>query len=67
MGKRLCRSTSNVKISGVCAGIAEYFGIDPSIVRILWVVLSFMSVGFPGIVAYIACAFILPRDTDVKP
>lgn len=67
MKKRLTKSTSDVKISGVCAGIAEYFGIDPSIVRILWVVLSFASVAFPGLVAYIACAAILPRDTDITP
>jgi phage shock protein PspC (stress-responsive transcriptional regulator) len=51
-------------ISGVCSGIAEYFGIDPSIVRILWFVLSLASVGL-GLIAYIACTIILPKDTDI--
>lgn len=66
MNKRLCKSTRDVKISGVCAGVADYFGLDPSIVRILWVVLSFAGVGV-GLIAYIACAIILPRDTDIAP
>jgi phage shock protein C len=64
MQKRLFRSTRNVMISGVCSGIAEYFGIDPSIVRILWFVLSLASVGL-GLIAYIACTIILPKDTDI--
>jgi phage shock protein C len=64
MQKRLFRSTKNVMVSGVCGGIAEFFGIDPSIVRILWVVLSLASIGM-GIIAYIACAIILPRDIDI--
>jgi phage shock protein C len=65
MQKRLFRSTKNVMISGVCGGIAEYAGIDPSIIRILWVVLTLASVGV-GLIAYIACAIILPKDTDIS-
>ena len=64
MQKRLYRSTKNVMVSGVCGGIAEFFGIDPSIIRILWVLLTLASVGM-GIIAYIACAIILPKDTDI--
>ncbi len=66
MQKRLFRSTRDVMISGVCGGIAEFFNIDPSIVRILWVVLSFASGGFLGLIAYIACAILLPKDTDIQ-
>ena len=65
MQKRLFRSTKNVMVSGVCGGIAEYAGIDPSIIRILWVVLSISSAGV-GLIAYIACAIILPKDIDVN-
>jgi phage shock protein PspC (stress-responsive transcriptional regulator) len=45
-------------LAGVCGGIAEYFGIDPTIVRLLCVLLGFSGT---GIIAYIACAFIIPE------
>ena len=61
MNKKLYRSTSDVKISGVCAGIAEYFGMDATIVRLIWVLGTLMNV-FIGIVAYVACEFIVPED-----
>ena len=59
--KRLYKSRNNKMICGVCAGIADYFNIDPSIVRVLWAVLALAAV-----LAYIACAIILPEgDTEV--
>lgn len=62
--KRLYRSRNNKMICGVCAGIADYFNIDPSIVRVLWAVLA-LAAG-TGVLAYIACAIILPEgDTEV--
>ena len=62
--KRLYKSRNNKMICGVCAGIADYFNIDPSIVRVLWAVLA-LAVG-TGVLAYIACAIILPEgDTEV--
>lgn len=62
--KRLYKSRNNKMICGVCAGIADYFNIDPSIVRVLWAVLA-LSAG-TGVLAYIACAIILPEgDTEV--
>ena len=62
--KRLYKSRNNKMICGVCAGIADYFNIDPSIVRVLWAVLA-MAAG-TGVLAYIACAIILPEgDTEV--
>ncbi len=61
MNKKLYRSTSNLKISGVCGGIAEYFNVDATIVRLLWVLGTLMNV-FIGVVAYIACVFIIPED-----
>mgnify|MGYP000781983136 FL=1 len=57
--KRLYKSRNNKMICGVCAGIADYFNIDPSIVRVLWAVLA-LAAG-TGVLAYIACAIILPE------
>lgn len=59
MTKRLYRSSDNKVIGGVCAGIAEYFDIDPTLVRLLWVLLTF-SVGI-GIIAYIVCVIVIPE------
>ena len=62
--KRLYKSRNNNMICGVCAGIADYFNIDPSIVRVLWAALA-LAAG-TGVLAYIACAIILPEgDTEV--
>ena len=60
MNKKLYRSNNDKKISGVCGGVAEYFGIDATIVRLLWVLASFMN-GL-CVVAYVACVFIVPED-----
>ena len=57
--KKLYKSNQNKMIDGVCGGIAEYFGIDPTLVRLGAVVLSLM--GFSGIFAYIIAAIIIPR------
>lgn len=57
--KRLVRSTVDRKLAGVCAGIADYFGIDPTLVRIGWVLFCLM--GGSGVLAYILCALIIPE------
>lgn len=58
--KRLTRSLEDKKIAGVCAGVAQYFDIDPVIIRIIWLVLAF-GYGF-GLLAYIICWFVLPTE-----
>ncbi|MDN4165690.1 PspC domain-containing protein [Cytophagales bacterium LB-30] len=58
----LSRSRSNVMIAGVCAGIARYFGWDVSLVRILYVLLSILSAGFPGTIVYIILWIIMPQE-----
>lgn len=64
MNKKLYRTEGNdAKLWGVCGGIAEYFGIDPTIVRLLWIILIFM--GCSGIIAYIVCAIVMPKKSDV--
>ncbi|NEU30185.1 PspC domain-containing protein [bacterium LRH843] len=63
--KRLYRSQYDRKIAGVCAGVANYFSVDPTIVRLLTVVLFFVSAGFPVILGYIIAAAVIPNDEDV--
>lgn len=60
MGKKLYKSNQNKMIDGVCGGIAEYFGIDPTVVRLIWALFSLM--GGSGILAYIIAAIIIPRS-----
>lgn len=60
MEKRLYKSNQNKMIDGVCGGIAEYFGIDPTVVRLIWALFSLM--GGSGILAYIIAAIIIPRS-----
>ncbi len=59
--KRLTRSDSEKMIAGVCGGIADYFDLDPTLVRIGYVLLSLFSAGFPGIIVYIILAAVMPR------
>lgn len=61
--KRLYKINEGKKIAGVCGGIAEYFQIDPSLVRIGWVLFSFA--GGSGVLAYIIAALILPNKDEV--
>lgn len=60
MEKKLYKSNQNKMIDGVCGGIAEYFGIDPTVVRLIWALFSLM--GGCGILAYIIAAVIIPRN-----
>lgn len=60
MQKKLYRSTTDRKLAGVCAGVANYLNIDPTVVRIIWAVLGL--VGFFGIAAYLICAIIIPEE-----
>lgn len=60
MDKRLYKSRTDRKLCGVCAGIAEYFNLDPTIVRLIWVLISCFTAG-TGIIAYIIAAVIMPE------
>ena len=63
--KPLTRSTSNRMIAGVCAGLGEYFNIDPTVVRLLFV-LAFFT-GFGGIaIVYLIMAIVVPEQTTVQ-
>ncbi len=58
--KKLMRSNNRV-IAGVCAGIAEYFGWDIALVRIIYLIVSIASVAFPGTIVYIILWIVMPE------
>lgn len=60
MNRKLTKSKSNIVISGSLAGVAEFIGIDPTIVRVVYFILSFFTAGFPGFLLYIALMVLLP-------
>ena len=63
-GKKLYRLDSpDKKLLGVCGGFAEYFGLDPTVVRVIWV-LAFFLWGV-GLLAYLICALIMPKKSDI--
>jgi phage shock protein C len=58
--RRLTRSAKHKMIAGVCGGLAEYFVLDPTLVRVAYVIISIISAAFPGILAYIILMFVMP-------
>ena len=58
----LRRSRRHRMIAGVVGGLAEYFGIDPTLARVAYVVLSILSIAFPGILVYLICWLIIPDE-----
>ena len=60
-GRRITRSNTDRKVAGVCAGLAEYFDADPTVIRLLWVVLSiFCGAVIGGVIAYLVAWLIIP-------
>ena len=62
MEKKLYKTRNDKKICGVCGGIAEYFNIDPTLVRIGWTLLAICAGS--GVLAYIICAIIMPEKPE---
>ena len=60
MQKKLYRSVSDRKLAGVCGGVARYLNMDPTVIRVLWAIISLFA--FIGVAAYIVCAFIIPEE-----
>lgn len=60
MNRKLYKSHTNKMICGVCGGLGEFFGIDPTIIRLVWAVLGLM--GGTGIVTYLIAAVIIPNS-----
>ncbi len=62
-GKKLVRSSTDKYIMGVCGGVAEYFDIDPTVIRLIWAGATLLSAG-AGIILYIIASVLMPLDTD---
>ena len=62
--KQLKRSLQNRKLCGVCGGIGEYLNLDPTVIRLIWIVLSIASFG-TGLIAYIIAAIVMPESNEI--
>jgi len=62
MSKKLYKSRRDIKLDGVCGGVAEYLGLDSTLVRIVWAL--FMFFGGSGIILYIICMIFMPREPE---
>ncbi|RME22728.1 MAG: PspC domain-containing protein [Candidatus Zixiibacteriota bacterium] len=65
MDRKLYRSNTDKMLAGVCGGLAKYFDIDPTIVRLAFVFVTLM--GGSGILAYLVCWVVIPRDPALPP
>ena len=64
--KKLFRSTTNRMVCGVCGGLGDFFGIDATVIRILYVLVSlFLGAGFLGLILYFILAGISPEDDGI--
>lgn len=63
--KKLYRNTNDKMIAGVCAGIADYFGIDKTIVRLITVLIWIFSFFFTMILVYLICCIVIPPDNNI--
>lgn len=63
MKKRLYKIEQGKKLDGVCGGIAEYFDVDPTLIRLAWIL--FTAFWGSGIIAYIIAAIVMPKKSDV--
>ncbi len=65
--RRLIRPRGNVKVAGVCAAFAEYFEVDVTVIRVLWLVLCIWPVPMFGVLAYFIAWFAIPREDLLAP
>ncbi len=63
--KRLYKSETDKKIAGVCAGLAEYFDVDPTLVRVGYVLATLVTGFVPGVLGYLILAIITPKKSEV--
>jgi len=62
--KRQLTRSKNKMIGGVCGGIADYFDLDPTLVRVAYLLLSMITAGFPGILTYIILLVVMPQSNN---
>ena len=65
--RRLYRSADEKMVAGVCGGLAEYFDVDPTIVRVAYVLLTLVSGLFPGVILYAVLAIVMPVTPQGLP
>ena len=64
MDKKLYKIEEGKKLDGVCGGIAEYFNVDPTLIRLGWALVTLCTAGI-GIIGYIVCAVIMPKKSEI--
>jgi phage shock protein C len=62
--KKLYRSSNRI-LAGVCGGLAEYFDVDPTLIRVIYAALSLFTVGFPGVLLYIILMILMPNYNQI--
>lgn len=62
--KKLYLSTNNQILTGLCGGLAEYFKIDASLVRLVWIIVTVVTGILPGVFAYIIASVVIPSDLE---
>lgn len=67
MDNRLTRSTTDRYLTGLLGGTAKYLNIDASLVRVIFILVSFLTVHIPTFFLYFLISFFVPKDTDVYP
>ena len=63
MEKKLYKIEEGKKLDGVCGGIAEYFDLDPTLVRVIWALVTLCTVGV-GVIGYLVCSLLMPRKPE---
>lgn len=63
--KRLYKSEKDKKWSGVCDGIAEYFEVDPTLIRVGYIFITFVTGLIPGLIAYFVLSWVMPKKSEV--
>ena len=63
--RKLLRSNTNKMIAGVCGGIADYIGVDATVIRVIWALLCLAFGG--GLIAYLICALLIPSEDTSNP
>lgn len=64
--KKLYRDNEQAVLAGVCKGLADYFDMDVSIMRLIWVLVSVFTTGVPTLLIYIIMAIVVPNKTSIK-
>ena len=65
VSRLLRRSRTNRQIAGVMGGLAEYFNVDPTLLRVIYVVASIVSAAFPGVLVYLLLWLLIPEAEDL--